>query len=324
MSCFDGRFTIDQLIAALEATTTSTRLNVDFEDYESTPENIRRAIEPLCRCIANLRRHNPNHPLRKLRIITAKEYNSDVVNQFLVAAKQYGIHHVHLFGSQIPIQSLVEFCRDNTHLKFLHIDHISLFDKQSPLSWPQESSAVLAFDELTMWNVTFENSLVVTKFSSFMANVTYPVLDLGKIAVGGGNHIEEEEKEIARLRIVSELIKPSVEQLTLSYGCPIENMDVIETCATVTKIQLSRILTPIDFRPAGVKQYVRFIEFRNRELARYVANPSTYPRDELLVLMRLFENCPTGRYMLACSFVGTPSYYNIKTTDSSKSGPKKR
>ena len=58
--------TIEQLIAALPGTTTLTELRVEFEDYSPTPENNRRIVEPLYRCISNLRLQNEHHPLRKL------------------------------------------------------------------------------------------------------------------------------------------------------------------------------------------------------------------------------------------------------------------
>ena len=44
-------FTIEKFIAALQSTTTLERLRVDLKNYKSTLET-------------NLRRHNPNHPLR--------------------------------------------------------------------------------------------------------------------------------------------------------------------------------------------------------------------------------------------------------------------
>ena len=78
-----------------------------------------------------------------------------------------------------------------------------------------------------------------------MAYVPYTKMNLGKISLGGDGDDEvfneEEEHEIARLRIVSELVKPSVEKLTLMFGCQIEVMDVIKACATVKQIQLEQL-----------------------------------------------------------------------------------
>jgi hypothetical protein len=314
-------FTIEQFIAALEATTTLTNLSVRFDEFVSTPENNRRFIEPLCRCIANLRRHNQNHPLRTLRFYNAD--NDDNVDQLLVAAKQFGIRHLEFIGVRLPIQSLVEFCRDNTHLKVLEIVHATLFDEDSSISvspkdGPQDFSAILALDELTVSCVTFEKSNVATKFLNFIAHVTYPALALGEVIVRRGS-------KTTRLRIVSALIKPSVVQFTLRSGCRIEIMDVIAACATVTQIQLNEYNPPIYFTPAAEQRKLQAIATRNRELARFVANPIAYPRDDKLVaLMSQFDNSPTGRYMLACCFPGMDSFFKIKSTDLSAARPKKR
>ena len=82
-------WTINQLIASLEATTTLTKLTIWVSGFESTPDNKRRIIEPLCRCIANLRSHNPNHPLRTLEIFQAvdDEYVALYLRPLLEAAK---------------------------------------------------------------------------------------------------------------------------------------------------------------------------------------------------------------------------------------------
>ena len=203
------------------------------------------------------------------------------------------------------------------------------------------TSVVLALDELTMSDVTFENSFVANKFSNFMqhATVTYPALHLGRINVGacvdddndsedeegrGDTDDEKEEKKISRLRIVSELIKASVEQLTLNFGCPIENLDAIDACANVTQIQLASHFAPSDFCPDAVHQKLQTIAMRNRELARFVANPHKYPHNDLLKLMRQFDNSPTGRYMLARCFAEMPSFFKIKSTVSPMAGWKKR
>ena len=83
------RYTIEQLIFALNTTTLLTTLNVHFNNYAPTPENNRLIIDPLCRCIANLRSHNPNHPLRTLVIFQAvdDEYVALYLRPLLEAAK---------------------------------------------------------------------------------------------------------------------------------------------------------------------------------------------------------------------------------------------
>ena len=315
-------FTIEQFIASLKATTSLTDLCVDAKwPWRSTPERNRRVIEPLCRCIANLRRHNPNHPLSILKIIDGK---LDMVEQFLVAAKQFGIHTLDFYRPSLLLQSLAEFCRDNSHLKVLAIFGWALNDEDPTISvssqyGQQDSSVHLTLDSLLVRAVHFENTTVTNKFLNFITHITYPALQLGSIDIAANN---KEEKKIERMRIVSALIKPSVEDLTLMYGCPTDVLDVIEACATVTQIQLG------EFQIDSVKRRLGKLEAfatRNCELARFVANPRAYPSgDELLALMSQFDNCPTGRYMLARCFPAIPSFYKSASTNSSTAGAKKR
>ena len=64
-----GRFTIDQFIASLQVTTTLTDLSIWFpDDCSKALLNHRRIIEQLCRCIADLRSNNKDHPLNSLQI----------------------------------------------------------------------------------------------------------------------------------------------------------------------------------------------------------------------------------------------------------------
>ena len=315
-------FTIEQFIASLKATTSLTDLCVDAKwPWRSTPERNRRVIEPLCRCIANLRRHNPNHPLSILKIIDGK---LDMVEQLLVAAKQFGIHTLDFYRPSLLLQSLAEFCRDNSHLKVLAIFGWALNDEDPTISvssqdGQQDSSVHLTLDNLLVRAVHFENTTVTNKFLNFITHITYPALQLGSIDIAANN---KEEKKIERMRIVSALIKPSVEDLTLMYGCPTDVLDVIEACATVTQIQLG------EFQIASVKRRLGKLEAfatRNCELARFVANPRAYPSgDELLALMSQFDNCPTGRYMLARCFPAIPSFFKSASTNSSTAGAKKR
>ena len=313
LSCNRSSYTIEQFIAALEASVTLMILIVDFDKYYSTPENNRRFIEPLCRCIANLRHHNENHPLRTVKIYKSKKDDFDAVDEILVAAKQFRSPRIHFSRSRVRIQSLAEFCRDNTHLQKMTLNCAKLSDDAFALSQPQESSTILALDKLVMESARFENSTVATKFANIISNATYPTLQLGKISVGfddDDNNDDKEEKKIARLFIVSELFKPSVEDLILTYFCQIESIDAIEACVSVTYIELCRKFPPIDFSPAAVQRMLQTIATRNRELARFVANPhASYPRDDLLTLMRQLDGCPTGRYMLAHSFASMPSFF---------------
>ena len=316
------RFMIERIIGALEATSTLMVLTVCFSAYKSTSENNRRVIEPLCRCIANLRRHNPNHPLRTLRILYADQVND--VDQLLVAAKRFGIHHLVLHESHLQIQSLEEFCRDNSNLKVLKVQNTHLLERDSTISVspqdsPQDSFAILALDELTMRSITFENSTVATKSVNFFADVTYPALSLGGMIMRGDDD-DDEVKEF-----LSGIIKPTVKELTLESSWPIEVMDAIEACPSVTQIQHDHQFRQSGLRRSAVQRKLQAIAARNRALARFVADPRAYAGDELLTLMRQFDNCPTGRYMLVCCLLGIPSFFKIQNSaDSSTTGPKKR
>jgi hypothetical protein len=322
----EGLF-VEQFIASLNATTTLRDLGVLVTYPQSTREINRRVIEPFCRCLANLRGHNQNHPLRKLGIYGAKKHHIGAVKKILVAAKQFGIHHLSV-ESCLSIQSIGEFCRDNTHLKVLDIRGTPLSSTGSKIPVSSlNSSAIPALVGLTIKDVTFENSIVATQFLNIVTPMTYPALQLGGIKIAASKNGEsEEEKEIACMRILSELIKPSLlQRLNLLDGCPIEAMDAIEACATVTRIQLDRIFAPRCFEAAAVQKKLKKIKRRNRELACFVASPRDYPSgDELLTLMRQFDNCPTGRYMMARCFPGIPSFFKSKSTDSATAGAKKR
>ena len=70
-------FTVEQLVTALEATTTLQELIILNEVYhEPTSEYKSRVMDPLCRCIAQLHRHNQQHPLQKLTL-SASAYTND-------------------------------------------------------------------------------------------------------------------------------------------------------------------------------------------------------------------------------------------------------
>jgi hypothetical protein len=308
-------FTVEHLIAALQATRTLRYLWVNFYACEQpTPEKIRGVVEPLCRCIANLRQHNQNHPLRALHVLHAK--NVDIVDQLLAAAKQFGFHCLFFDLSRLRIQSLVEFCRGNTHLKDLSITKTSFSDADStisvpPQNGPQDSSAILALDKLTMSGVTFDNSSAATKFSNYIAHVTYPALRLGGITIVSSDETDDEdEKRI----IVSKLIKPSVQKLTLDPYCRIEVMNAIEACTSVTRIELNSASPPSDFRPVAVQQKLQEIATRN--LARFVASPCVYSSgNALLALMHQSDYSPTGRYMLARCLPGIPCFFEINESN---------
>ena len=72
-------------------------------------------------------------------------------------------------------------------------------------------------------------------------------------------------------------------------------IQTLDACTTITQIQVDRILIPDEVQ----QLYSQQIAKRNTELNHFVTDPVAYPVRELLALMSLFDNCPTGRYMLA-------------------------
>ena len=99
-----GRFTIDQFIASLQVTTTLTDLSIWFpDDCSKALLNHRRIIEQLCRCIADLRSNNKDHPLNTLQIYSV---SAVYIDQFLVSVKKLGIRQLEVFQTNLPIQPL--------------------------------------------------------------------------------------------------------------------------------------------------------------------------------------------------------------------------
>ena len=70
------------------------------------------------------------------------------------------------------------------------------------------------------------------------------------------------------------------------------------------------------------------IATRNRTLARFVANPSTFPSsDAMRSLMNQFannNNCPSGRFMLARGLPEAIAFDKIQSKDSFVTEPKRK
>ena len=366
-----ARYSVEQLIAALEASTTLTELRVDLgvgNSFEPTAENSRRIVAPLCRCIANLRLQNEQHPLKKLEL--GKAYsckNSDqngmylnVFEQFLLAAKFLGISQLTLHTVYIPIptQFLLEFCRENSHLRVLEMDTVHFLDSTATVAWPpndwsQGSCHNFHLDKLILDSVRFFNTASAASFGIFFAHLSVSVMAL--------HSLYADHDDIECRKIVSEFKIPSVEKLTLGVFCShskaalkaardsvtdltfitrckcyrdipdrdeelkyltrmirkaaklksllIEEhyyvrvrlssrmIEAIEGCATITRFAVIHDMRPnLDEPPTP---QLRRILARNNELACFVASPSTFPTDKLPSLILQFDNCPSGRYMLA-------------------------
>jgi hypothetical protein len=188
-----------------------------------------------------------------------------------------------------------------------------------------------------------------------------------------GDILRFESVDKASARIVSELVKPSVQRLSLRNNCQLQHfqaalsaqtgtflseldvfiecsfsrarekvdvlrrfigdavqlqnltiitnpqaaqlfrslVETLEACTTITRLEVGREGNQGNNRTyvgdedvTNVVQQLRRFAARNEQLALFRASPNTYPNDQLLDLMRQFDNCPTGRYRLACSLPG--------------------
>ena len=369
----EAPYTVDQFVVALEATTTLTGLRVEFgSSFDPTAQNSRDTVAPLCRCLANLRTRNERHPLKKLELGRAwrsKNRDSengihlDVFEKFLVAAKCFGISQLvfHELFFPLPIQFLLEFCRDNSLLRVLEINTVRISGSTAAVAWPPNdrskgSAHNFHLDKLILYRIRFLSTASAASFGYFFAHLSVSNVVLGCLMAG-------EQTDKACRMIVSEFKVPSVEKLTLRSCCkhakaaleaarstvthltvetPVmaKNRDIpsrseemkyltrliqgtaklqslnvtrhyymqmrepgwtvkaLERCATITQF------APIyfHFHYAANQQLnpeIRRILTRNNDLARFVANPSTYPADKLPSLIIQFHQCPSGRFMLA-------------------------
>jgi hypothetical protein len=71
----------------------------------------------------------------------------------------------------------------------------------------------------------------------------------------------------------------------------------IEGCATITQFSLIHVIRP-EFDRSPNPEIHRALA-RNNDLARFVSCPSTYPTHNLPSLIVQFDQCPSGRFMLA-------------------------
>ena len=242
-----SRYTVDQLITALEATTTLTDLRVAFDiSFNPTAENNRRIFTPLCRSIANLRRRNEHHPLKRLELGHAwscknSDQNGmylDVFEQFLVAAKRFGISHLTLRAVEIPIPFLflLEFCRDNSRLRVLEIEVVKVSDSTGAVSWwsndrLQGSFHIVHLDKLILNCVQFLNTAAAASFGNFLSHLSVPVMELGYLS-GARDNIDCK-------KIVSEFMIPSVRELTLGSFVVLYHVKAALNAATATATNLT-------------------------------------------------------------------------------------
>ena len=239
--------TVDQLITALESSSTLAELAFDFSRFKPTTEDNRRIVAPLCRSIANLRLQNEHHPLKKMEIRWVEWKRSQdgmrlgAFNQFLVAAKHFGISHLTLHNVlfTIPVQFILEFCRDNGLLRGLEMNNVHLFDSTEPVSWwstdrSQGSSVALPhLDKLLLQSVWFHTSAAAASFGNFLAQLSVPVVELGGLRTDDHNNIECK-------RVLSEFKIPSaVEQLTMGEALSLDYIKAALKDATATVTDLT-------------------------------------------------------------------------------------
>ena len=278
--------------------------------------------------------HDFHRPLRGLVRVQTNEVvecrlvleqtNDDVAcGECLISAKPFAIRELKFSQTRLRIQSLVTFCRDNSSLKCLHMLRTSVSSGvESTVAVPPReavpgnSSSILALDELIVEQVHLENTTVVTEFLYFLASATFQALTLGKITVGSDGDNDENTK-LALLRILSALLKPSVQELTVDPDCLSEAMEVIEACTTVLQIHCHG-------GTAEAQQKVQTIATRNRALARFSANPHVFPTAYVLELLSQCDRCPTERYLLARHLPAVISFEELQTRDSVATNPKKR
>ena len=300
-------------------------------------------VEPICRCIANLRLQNEQHPLQAVEF----EYvDSIVVRQFLLAMKQFGIRKVILWSAEpFPIDILTDFCHDNSNLKELELNSITFNDEVVADPTGDSAATTLNLDTLILDDITFTSSIAATNFTHLLAHTGVSALEL--VALLDENYYEfimpssveeltlypscgikhfqaaldagmatvtklsvylmprdEKNETPKKLESLTRMIRGAVKLKSLtihSRGHKLPQLlQALEACATVTEIHVNdNDGDGIPYAlPVPEVQPLRRITARNSELGQFVASPSTFPNDKLLTLMRQFNNCPTGLYML--------------------------
>ena len=380
---------LNWFLARLPVSTTLTELDVVFTNYELAHQDNHRVVQPICECMAKIRPEK--HPLRRLELcyMVGDEIHvqllTGALQLFLVAAKQCGI--AHLRGESLnymPIEFMVEFCHDNRHLNVLELENVCFTHNVEEGVSPAAASdpTLLTLDELFLSEVQFANPTIATSFFSLAQATSVSALGIGNIICRreddevGGEYYGYDDSDLTS-RIVSELVKPSVQRLSLRHNCQIHHfqaalntetgtflseldasidcdfadalakvnmlrrfmsdavqlqhltvfanpqtvpllrslVETLEACTTITRLEVGNngyqdddSNYSVDDKDGKVVQQLRRVTARNERLAQFIANPNTYRNDQLLNLMRQFDNCPTGRYRLACSLPGVFSF----------------
>lgn len=335
----EGFYSLSGMIEALQTTTTLAYLSV--ECVREPFQDKHHLIEPLCRCIANLRLHNQHHPLRSLTISSQwlRNWNDGAITEsFLIAAKQFGIHSMNIRHiERISVQGLAEFCRDNLSLKVLVLENVVISDGNSARSWPTSEQRLdvshkFSLNCLSLDCIFIENMKAATHFKNFISLVQASALTLNILSC----RLEHDPRDSPLIQLVLSTIQiPPVQQLTLQENFCLEHfkssleagratvreltVDIthydddditkrlgliltfiqcaaelnrltvrktfgddlrlpprffatIQACATITQIQGNGFAISQD-EARQLQSYT----LRNRHLARFAANPGTYP-----------------------------------------------
>ena len=347
----EASYTIQQLITALETTTILRTLVVDGDPAgrELPPFSQQRVVEPLCQCLANLRLQNEHHFLEAVQF---SHVNVDIIRQFLVALKPFGISEVKFHSVEpFPVHCLLDFCHDNSNLKVLQLLFLTITDGGAAVSFPPNdrprdpSGDSANLDNVILNHVKFKTPLAATNLANFVAQLSVSALELGTLIDDcdeftmpsvelltlysgcGTEHFQaaldagmatvtrlnilferyrEENETTKKLESLTRMIRGAVKLnrlIVCNLGSlnplspPRQFFQAFEACPTVTEIYVNSDVDRHDFTEPEERQ-LRQVAARNSELEQFVANPSTFPNDNLLYLISQFDNCPSGLYML--------------------------
>ena len=343
----EASYTVQQLISALNATTTLTTLTVDSAPFvdQLPPLSHSGVVEPLCQCLANLRLQNEHHPLQTVEIF---DIDSDIVQQFLVALKQFGGICQVTFNSvePFPVHFLTDFCHRNSNFKVLKLNRLTFNDEIVADPIGGSATTTLNLDKLILNRVSFKTTTAATNFAHLLSHMS--VSDLELVSFDDALSYEIKMPSVDRLTVdwmcdvkhfqaaldagmstirrltvqlseyhcdawtmklksLTRMIREAgkLKSLTIHTHCgnylspPRQLFHALESCASVTaaEIHMNKDGNRQHITNAEVQE-LRRITARNSELGQFMADPITFPHAKLLTLMRQFNNCPTGLYML--------------------------
>ena len=269
----ESQLSIEHFTATLETTTTILMLDIVDKKpsfYDPTPDNNRRFFEPLCQCIANLRHSNNDHPLEYIYLAACLD--NDAMEQFLIAAKQFGIRRLVIkYALYLSVHILEDFCRNNNNLDNLEQREVSFCDEVGAGSFGPSTNhgmvdppVMVSLVMLALYNIEFDNSTAATNFANLVARMSVSELELGGLLCTAdaddaahdedddenddnddndedenNNDDEDEVDEIELAKsILSRMQFPTAEKLILARGCHLEHFKAALEAGKGTMIQL--------------------------------------------------------------------------------------